>query len=129
MGELSGGGETGQCLSETLVSDVEGGAKRGACEAVVAGLLEGVEDGSVEVGRLGLLQLLLVADDAEVHVLFVSEEGEGAGEGLGAAQCSTDSWRVCCRRRRESAVSAQAKKSPEPRRLTPPVAEPFLRAW
>jgi hypothetical protein len=83
LGELSGGGEPGQCLSETLVADMEGGAKRGACEAAVAGLLEGIEDGGVEVCRRGLLHLLLFVDDAQVHVLFVAEEGEGDGLGSG----------------------------------------------
>ena len=57
--------------------------ERSACEAVVAGLLEGIEDGAVEVCRRGLLHLLLFADDAQMHVLFVAEEGEGDGLGSG----------------------------------------------
>ena len=48
------------------------------------------------------------------------------GSGAPAARCSTEStscWRC---RRRERAVSTQAKKSPEPRRLWPPVEAAVL---
>jgi hypothetical protein len=50
------------------------------------------------------------------------------GSGAAAARCSTDRTRVWWRRRSERAVSTQAKKSPDPRRLSPPTEPPFFRA-
>lgn len=71
---LSGGGKPGQCLAKTLVADVGDGAKRGAYEAVGRRPVKGYRGWWHRGLPAGPL---LLADDTQMDVLFVAEEGDG----------------------------------------------------